>query len=349
MAYSQKYVTYPNVRDMDSVHKHIQDVHSLFMDAGFIQSSDINQYDITNKSDYDYSLFLDSTSYNTFYDMGRLVFDFPDYYDEDGCALKLKIGIIFSVVKVTPFSTPTLSNCPIVFYHRFFISPVTDGESNVLAPFSTYNQGLYIYHSSNTNTGLGYTNSANNSIVSYDKISKTFYLNICPYYRYGHSQYNGYSSLSMIFGTMATDKYGKFYDGNECTFNFFMPYYSYSTGVNNGTFESCAYELDLTGTSKVSILNTPMTVTANALPNGCAYYQNMFCQTKQSSYVSPSKNILIVHNNFSHAHNTITDLKYDDEHVGRFISVNIFTYARAYLNSDTSGYYNILVRIPDNE
>lgn len=349
MSFVKKYIAHPDVKNPATIHNHINEVHSLFLEAGFIQSEDIGQYDLNTPLDIDYATYLESTSYGTYNDVGRLVFDFPDYYDDDGCELKLKIGVVFSIIKNTAYNTPNLSEVSIRFHHRYFLTTITNGESSQVAPFSLYNAGYYIYNTSNTVSyrGLSYTNSAYNSILSYDKISKTLYLNICPYYRWGHNSNNSYGSLGFMVGTMCRDKHDKFYNGTDCSFMFTIPYLTTSGGT--GTSQIVWISLSQTGTKNCDILNTPLSLTANALSNGTAYYQNFYTQTKDSSYISPSKNIIIAHKDFVGAHNTVSKVNYDGEDIGSFIAIDALTFALVYMNADSSNNYRFLIRVSTNE
>lgn len=351
MAYVNRYVEFPNVKRPQSIHNHIKQVHSMFIDAGFTQSSDVGQYDTSTASlEYDYEPFLNSTTYGSWSDIGTIVFDFPDYYDNDGCDLKLKIGIVFSIIKNTGYNATTLDDVSLRLHQRFFLCETTNGESLPSAPYSVQNHGHYMYIASNdiANKGLGYNNSANNSVVSYDKVSKTLYINICPYYRWGFNAYNGYSSLFFMMGTMARDGKGEFYKSDECTFMYAAPYFT----VNNATISQAQItwnRLSKLGTSVANILNTPMSITANALIDGNAYYQNFFTQTHSSSFVSPSKNILIAYNNFTQAHNIVSKIYQDGEYMGDFICVDSYTYSRTYMASDTSYNYRFLIRVATDD
>lgn len=350
MGYVSKYITHPDVKNINMIHQHINEVHSLFIEAGFIQSEDIGQYDLNSILEIDYNQFLESTSYGDFVDVGILVFDFPDFYDDDGCDLKLKIGVVFSIIKNTAYNTPHLSEVSLRLHHRYFITTITNGEASPLSPFTTFNAGYYISHATNTDTyrGLTYTNSAYNSVLSYDKISKTLYLNICPYYRWGHNNYNTYGSLGFIIGTMCRDKHDMFYNGTDCSFMFAIPYNTSSSSTISNNIITW-YSLSQTGHKTCDILNTPLSLTSNALVNGTAYYQNFYTQTKDTSYVSPSKNIIIANSNFTGGHNIVSKVTYDGEDIGSFITVDLLTFTRTYMNTDTSNNYRFLVRISSNE
>lgn len=349
MGFAKKYITHPDVKNINKIHAHINEVHSLFLDAGFIQSEDIGQYDLNGTLDIDYSQFLESTSYGTFVDIGRFVFDFPDYYDDDGCELKLKIGVIFSIIKTTAYNTAYLSEVAISLHHRYFITPITNGESSPMPPFTTYNAGYYMYSTTNSTAyrSTDYSNSSLPSILSYDKNSKTLYLNICPSYKFGNYTYNATASLGFIIGTMARDKYDRFYNGADCSFMFTIPYFSTASTISSHLL--VWNSLSQTGVKTCDILNTPLHLGAYALVNGTAYYQNFYTQTKDSSYVSPSKNIILVHNVFSGSHNIISKVTYDGEDIGSFITVDLLNYTRGYMNSDSGNSYRFLVRISSNE
>lgn len=347
MSYVTKYISHPDVKVPNTIHKHIKEVHSLFLEAGFTQTSDVGQYDVTAPSlDYDYEPFLSSTSYGSWSDVGRIVFDFPDYYDDDGCELKLKIGLVFSVIKNTAYSSATLSDVSLRFHMRFFITTHTNGESQVVSPYQLFNHGYYMSHATNdvANKGLGSTNSALNSIVAYDKKAKSLYINICPYYRWGYNANSGYSSLFFMIGTMAIDGKGVFYKGEDCTFMFAAPYLSTASAAISSA-QITWNRLSPTGYNTADIPNTPLNLAANALVDGNAYYQNFYTQTKMSGYVSPSKNILIAHKDFVVSHNNIVKIYQDGEYMGDFATVDLFTYSRTYMATDTSSNYRFLVRV----
>ena len=349
MTYVTRYIDYPNVKNPHSIHNHIKQVHSMFIDAGFTQSSDVGQYDIYASSfEYNYEQFLNLSSYGTWDNIGTLVFDFPDFYDDDGCDLKLKIGIVFSIIKNTAYSTSNVDDVSIRFYQRFFLCTSTNGESLPSEPHTIQNQGYYLYHGTNdvANKSFAYTNSANYSVVAYDKLSKSLYINICPYYRWGYNATNGYSSLFFMMGTMAIDGKGNFYKGTDCTFMYSAPY------INSNTYTQAQItwnKLSNTGNTSATILNTPLSITANALTEGNAYYQNFFTQTFSGSFVSPSKNILIANSKFTQAHNVVSKIYQSGEYIGDFICVDPYTYSRTYMSTDTSYDYRFLVRVSTDD
>ena len=350
MGFAKKYVTYPNPQDPINLATHIRETHNLFVDAGFIQTGDIRQLDTTSQSvSFDYSIFTDTTSYGTVNEIGRLWYDFPDFYDNDGNDFKLKIGIVFNIIKNTAYSNGDIKQVSLDIRHYVIITDSTNGEGLPLnSGHSAFSTGGYLYSGQNTVSfkSASYSLFSYDSVVSYNKETKSLYVNICPNHSYGYSTRTRGISCIMLIGAYARDTKDQLYNGVN---NTFICHWNYQA-TNEGDYSipnQIWYRIHKGGRSGQSINNQPMSLVSSTLSNGNYYYQNLYTQTAGNSYISPCKSILIAHKDFSVPHNTILYAEDDDGIVGRFIGVDTYTYNKSIVYGDSSGTLTLLVRIDD--
>lgn len=348
MGFAKKYVTYPNPQDPENLALHIRETHDLFVSAGFIQTGDVGQFDTTaDRVVFDYSVFTDTTSYGTTYDV--VPYDFPDFYDNDGNDFKLKIGIVFNIIKNTAYSNGDIKQVSLDIRHHVIITDSTNGEGLPLnGGHGAFATGGYLYSPQNTVSfkSATYTIFSYDSVVSYNKETKSLYVNICPNHRYGYSTRIRELSCIMLIGAYARDTKDQLYDGVNNTFICHWNYQATNDG-DYGIPNQIWYRIHKGGRSTQSIINQPMSLVSSVLSNGNYYYQNLYTQTAGNSYISPCKSILISHRDFSVSHNTILYAEDDDGIVGRFIGVDTYNYNKSIVYGDSSGTLTLLVRIDD--
>lgn len=236
------------------------------------------------------------------------------------------------------------------FFHNICITDSTNGESRTAnSNMGQYRHGYYLPSSTNDTTRKSYPHTQNtiHSIVSYNKTTKTIYINICPNYRFGFSGLTTNCSLSLLVGTYARDFDDELYVGVDNTFNWLRNYIGASNDTNTSITTMSYYRSSSNSTLSLTQLNLPMTLVSTILTNGNTYFQQLMTQTTTSGYVSPSKNILMCHRDFAPSHNQTFNAYVGDEYVGRFVCVDVYNFNKSYLVGDSTGVIVLLVRVDD--